>query len=93
MRARLLIAVLLLTPALALIGEDNKPKKGAVRVSPTETLDGWCRANPALSADIKPVREIVLSHTTRNIRVRLEGDAVRAMDNFDTDYHFFEPIA
>ncbi len=37
-------------------------------------------------------REIVLLHRTRNIRVRLRGDQVEAMDNFGADLTFFEDI-
>lgn len=39
-----------------------------------------------------PTREIVLRHRTRDIRVRLRGDAVEAMDNFGQDLTFFDPI-
>ncbi len=37
-------------------------------------------------------REITLHHRTRNIRVRLHGDEVVAMDSFGTDLTFFDPI-
>ncbi len=36
-------------------------------------------------------REIVLRHRTRQIRVRLRGDEVAAMDNFGADLTFFDP--
>lgn len=36
--------------------------------------------------------EIVLPHRAHDIRVRLRGDAVRAMDNFGVELTFFEPI-
>lgn len=36
-------------------------------------------------------RELVLRHRTRDIRVRLRGDAVVAMDNFGADLTFFDP--
>ncbi len=39
-----------------------------------------------------PRTEVTLAHRTRNIRTILEGDAVVAMDNFDADLTFFEPI-
>jgi len=39
-----------------------------------------------------PISEIVLRHRTRDIRVRLRGDAVEAMDNFGQDLTFFDPI-
>ena len=40
-----------------------------------------------------PTREIVLRHRTREIRVRLKGDSVVAMDNFGADLTFFDPIS
>ena len=40
-----------------------------------------------------PVREIVLRHRTREIRVRLRGDEVVAMENFGQDLCFFDPIS
>ena len=39
-----------------------------------------------------PIREAVLAHRTRDIRVRLRGDTVVAMDNFGADLTFFDPI-
>jgi hypothetical protein len=39
-----------------------------------------------------PTREVVLQHRTRDIRVRLEGDSIVAMDNFGADLTFFDPI-
>ena len=39
-----------------------------------------------------PSSEIVLRHRTRDIRVRVRGDAVEAMDNFGQDLTFFDPI-
>lgn len=38
------------------------------------------------------VRKIVLKHRTRDIRVRLRGDAVEAMDNFGADLTFFDSM-
>ncbi|MEZ4731521.1 MAG: hypothetical protein R3E79_30755 [Caldilineaceae bacterium] len=35
---------------------------------------------------------LTLHHRTRDIRVRLQGDAVVAMDNFGADLTFFDPI-
>lgn len=37
-----------------------------------------------------PTQELVLAHPDRDIRVRLRGDAVVAMDNFGADWTFFE---
>ena len=39
-----------------------------------------------------PVRTIVLRHRTRNIRTRLRGDEVVAMDNFGADLTYFDPL-
>ena len=39
-----------------------------------------------------PEREIVLKHAVHNIRVRLKGDEITAMDNFGQDLTFFNPI-
>ncbi len=36
--------------------------------------------------------EIVLKHRTRQISVRMQGDAVEAMENFGADLTFFEPL-
>jgi len=38
-------------------------------------------------------REITLHHRTRDIRTRLNGDQVVAMDNFGADLTFFPPMA
>ena len=37
-------------------------------------------------------REMILKHTTRDIRVRLGGDTVVAMENFGADLTFFDPL-
>jgi len=39
-----------------------------------------------------PKREITLAHRTRDIRVRLRGDEVVAMDNFGAELTFFDPL-
>ena len=39
-----------------------------------------------------PVRDSVLHHRTRDIRVRLRGDRVEAMDNFGADLTYFDPL-
>lgn len=39
-----------------------------------------------------PTKTIVLKHRTRNIRTRLRGDEVVAMDNFGADLTFFRPL-
>jgi hypothetical protein len=39
-----------------------------------------------------PTEDIVLHHATRNIRVRLRGDEVAAMENHGADLTFFEPL-
>jgi hypothetical protein len=49
--------------------------------------------NQALSIALPlPEQEIVLAHRTRQIRTRLRGDAVLAMENFGADLTFFDPI-
>lgn len=37
-------------------------------------------------------RDLVLKHRTRDIRVRLKGDSVAAMDNFGADLTYFDPL-
>ena len=37
-------------------------------------------------------REIALNHRTRDIRVRLQGDSVLAMENHGADLTFFDPL-
>ena len=54
-------------------------------------------ANPPVGDSITlnytlPTHEIVLEHRTRNIRVKMKGDSVAAMDNFGADLTFFDPI-
>ena len=39
-----------------------------------------------------PAEEIALHHRTRDIRVRLRGDQVAAMDNFGADLTYFDPL-
>ena len=39
-----------------------------------------------------PQRKIILRHRTHDIRVRLRGDQVEAMDNFGADLTFFEAL-
>ena len=47
--------------------------------------------NPiALHFDL-PERDMVLHHCTRNIRTRLKGDSVIAMDNFGADFTYVDP--
>ena len=38
-----------------------------------------------------PTQQLVLKHRDRNIRVRMRGDEVVAMDNFGADLTFFDP--
>lgn len=54
---------------------------------PEPPVDQWI----AFPFDL-PERQITLKHRTRNIRVRLRGDEVIAMDNFGADLTFFDPI-
>ena len=54
-------------------------------------------ARPAVN---RPIRieyplcsaEITLKHRTRDIRARLRGDAVIAMDSFGQDLTYFDPL-
>jgi hypothetical protein len=39
------------------------------------------------------IQTLTLSHRTREIRVRLRGDVVAAMENFGADLTFFDPLA
>ena len=39
-----------------------------------------------------PIRNLVLRHPTRDIRARLRGDGVEAMDSFGADLTFFDPL-
>ncbi len=39
-----------------------------------------------------PDRQITLAHRTRQIRVKLRGDQVTAMENFGADLTFFDPL-
>ena len=49
--------------------------------------------NQAITLHAKlPTRELVLKHRTRDIRVRLRGAAVEAMDSFGTDFTYFDPL-
>ncbi len=38
-----------------------------------------------------PLRDTTLNHRTRDIRTRMRGDEVVAMDNFGADLTFFDP--
>lgn len=55
-------------------------------------------ANPPVGTPLKvtltpPTSERLLRHRTRDIRVRLRGDEVVAMDNFGQGLTFFDPLA
>jgi len=39
-----------------------------------------------------PVRHLTLNHRNRDIRVRPRGDEVIAMESFDADLTFFDPL-
>jgi len=54
-------------------------------------------AEPPINRDIAiefplEIQDITLEHQTRNIRARLRGDEVVAMENFGTDLTFFPPL-
>ena len=68
------------------------------REAPRETNGYLYVARPPLNRPITfefPLveRETVLRHGARQIRVRLRGDEVAAMDNFGADLTFFDPYA
>ena len=70
--------------------------KGAVATAP-RTERYLMVAEPPVGRRITfafdlPSSELVLRHRTRDIRVKLWGDAVEAMDNFGQDLTFFDPI-
>ena len=77
-------------------------EKEKVRVQGVDGAPLWTRgylflANPPVNRVITVQfqlshREITLYHRTRDIRVRLHGDEVVAMDNFGADLTFFDPI-
>ncbi len=55
----------------------------------------WFIARPPVNQSIAigfdlPEQTLVLKHHTRNIRVRMRGNEVIAMENFGTDFTFFE---
>ncbi len=76
-------------------------KRSEVAVEPSARLT-WTHgylliSEPPIDAPIDirfPLaqREIVLRHRTRDIRVRLHGDAVAAMENHGADLTFFDPL-
>lgn len=39
-----------------------------------------------------PERQIILRHRTHDIRVRLHGGEIVAMDNFGADLTYFDPL-
>ena len=71
-----------------------------VRVEGVAGKPGWSNgylliAEPPVNRDIAidfPLKEeeIEMKHRTRNIRVRLRGDEVAAMDSFGADVTFFD---
>ena len=65
--------------------------------APLFTNDYLFLAEPPVGRTIElkfdlPGQEIVLKHRSRDIRVRLRGDEVVAMDNFGTDLTFFDAL-
>ena len=55
---------------------------------PEPPVDQWVSVSFPLAE-----REMTLKHSQRDIRVRLRGDMVSAMDNFGADLTFFDPIS
>ena len=72
---------------LTVDGNDDSPQlnRGYLAIS-QPPLNGWIKIQfPLLQ------RELKLKHDTRNIRVRLRGDEVVAMENFGAELTFFDP--
>jgi hypothetical protein len=67
-------------------GEVREPEGGYVRIE-GPPVGQWVRVEFPLVE-----RELTLHHATHEIRVRLRGDCVVAMDNFATDLTFFDPF-
>jgi hypothetical protein len=61
-------------------------QSGRLRFSPRS----WAAIKEGMT--MPPPREITLRHRTRDIRAHLRGDAVVAMDNFDADLTYFDPV-
>jgi DUF1680 family protein len=65
---------------------------------PPRTTNGYlvltdCPAGRPVSLEFDlPITDLTLKHRTHDIRARLRGDAVIAMDNFGTDLTFFPTI-
>lgn len=75
----------------------NRLELDAVGTQPRYTNDYLFFATPTVSKSISfkfdlPTQELVLKHRDRNIRVRMRGDEVAAMDNFGADLTFFDPF-
>ncbi len=75
---------------------------GAVRITGTDVKPRFTNgylffARPPVNRRIilqydLPTEEIALRHVTRDIRVRLRGDEVAAMENHGADLTFFDPL-
>lgn len=67
-------------------GEVREPEGGYLRIE-RPPVGRWIRVEFPLVE-----RQLTLHHARHDIRVRLRGDSVVAMDNFGTDLTFFDPI-
>jgi hypothetical protein len=67
-------------------GVVREPEDGYLRIE-QPPVGRWIRVAFPLVA-----RQLTLHHATHDIRTRLRGDQVVAMDNFGTDFTFFDPI-
>jgi hypothetical protein len=96
------LSITVKTPAPLLVRIPPWADRDKIRVSPIVkqfrfTGDRLLIANPPLRRPIEitfPLaeEEIALHHLTRDIRVRLHGDRVSAMENFGADLTFFDPL-
>ena len=78
----------LVPEAVVVRGLDSRPRRSG---------DNLFIARPPVGRPLAiefalPSREITLAHRTRQIRVRLRGDEVVAMDNYGADLTYFESI-
>ncbi|MFO8006136.1 MAG: hypothetical protein R6V05_00205 [Candidatus Brocadiia bacterium] len=71
---------------LRLHGQPRAPQDGYLHIQ-DPSVGEWLRVEFPLVE-----RGIVLHHENHDIRVRLRGDAVVAMDNFGADLTFFPPL-
>ena len=77
---------------------DDPPTSSGTVEQPVRSGRYLLLGNPPVGTPLRfalklPASELLLRHRTRDIRVRLRGDEVVAMDSFGQGYTFFDPIA